>query len=75
MEENKTKKDTWEYKDRFYNLNNNKSPLTFRINSKHTARKPLMYFDKEKGHNRELRYATNMKSPFVDEQSLSLIHI
>jgi len=77
MEENKTKKDTWEYKDRFYNLNNNKSPLTFRINSKHTARKPLMYFDEAKGHNRELRYATNMKSPFVDEQSgpVTLGHI
>jgi hypothetical protein len=27
-----------------------------------------MYFDEEKGYNRELRYATNMRSPFVDEQ-------
>ena len=36
-----------------------------------------MYFDEAKGYNRELRYATNMKSPFVDEQvgSVTLGHI
>ena len=28
----------------------------------------MVYFDEEKGYNRELRYATNQKSPFVDEQ-------
>ena len=71
------KKDTWEIKDRYYHLMHSKSPLTFRINSKHSARKPLMYFDEAKGYNRELRYATNMKSPFVDEQvgSVTLGHI
>ena len=62
------KKETWEIKDRYYHLLNNNSPLTFRINSRHSTRKPLMYFDEEKGYNRELRYATNMRSPFVDEQ-------
>ena len=71
------KKDTWEIKDRYYHLLNGKSPLTFRINSKHSSRKPLMYFDEAKGYNRELRYATNMKSPFVDEQigSVTLGHV
>jgi len=71
------KKDTWEVKDRYYHLLHDKSPLTFRINSKHSSRKPLMYFDETKGYNRELRYATNMKSPFVDEQtgSATLGHI
>ena len=71
------KKDTWEIKDRYYHLLNDRSPLTFRINSKHSSRKPLMYFDQEKGYNRELRYATNMKSPFVDEQEgpVTLGHI
>ena len=36
-----------------------------------------MYFDEAKGYNRELRYATNMRSPFVDEQtgSATLGHI
>ena len=32
------KKDTWEIKDRFYHLLNDKSPLTFRINSKHSIK-------------------------------------
>ena len=73
MEETKTKspkvkKDTWEYKDRMYYLTGNKSPLTFTISSKHSLKKPLLYFDEEKGYNRELRYATNQKSPFADEQ-------
>ncbi|MDB4780179.1 hypothetical protein OAG46_00110 [Planctomycetota bacterium] len=62
------KKDTWEVKDRYYHLLNGQSPLTTRINSKHSSRKPLMWFDEEKQYNRELRYATNMKSPFMDEQ-------
>ena len=73
----KVKKDTWEIKDRYYHLLNGNSPLTFRINSRHSMRKPLMYFDEEKGYNRELRYATNMRSPFVDEQegTVTLGHI
>jgi hypothetical protein len=61
-------KDTGEVKDRYYHLLNGQSPLTPRINSKHSSRKPLMWFDEEKQYNRELRYATNMKSPFMDEQ-------
>ena len=66
--EKTTKKQTWEIKDRRYYLNNGKSPLTFTLSSKHSSSHPLMYFDKELGYSRELRYATNQKSPFVDEQ-------
>ncbi len=58
----------WEYKDRLYELGNGMAPLTYRVPTVHSARKPLLYFDEEKGYNRELRYATNQKSPFVDEQ-------
>ena len=61
-------KDTWEYKDRNYYLTNGKSPLTFTIPARHTRRYPLVWFDPEKGYERELRYATNQKSIFVDEQ-------
>jgi len=61
-------KDSWEVKDRFYYLTGNKSPLTFTIPSRHSRRYPLLWFDEEKGYNRELRYATNQRSPFVDEQ-------
>ena len=58
----------WEIKDRTYVLSDNKSPLTFTLGSKHSVKFPLLWFDPESGSQRELRYATNMNSPFVDEQ-------
>ena len=61
-------KPQWEYKDRTYFLITGKSPLIFTIHSKHSRNKPLLYFDKESGYQRELRYATNQKTPFADEQ-------
>jgi len=64
----KPTKPTWEIKDRNYYLKGNKSPLTFTIPSRHTIKHSLLYFDEEQGSQRELRYATNQKSPFVDEQ-------
>jgi hypothetical protein len=66
--EKETPVDKWEYKDRHYYLTGNKEPLTYTIPSKHTRRYPLVWFDPEKGYERELRYATNQKSIFVDEQ-------
>ena len=62
------KKDNWEIKDRRYFLQDNKSPLTLTIPSKHTRKHALLYFDESTGKQRELRYATNQDSPFVDEQ-------
>lgn len=64
----KPAKPEWEYKDRTYVLKGRKTPLVYAMNSKHTQRKPLLYFDKELGYQRELRYATNQPTPFVDEQ-------
>ena len=61
-------KDTWEIKDRTYRLVGNISPLSYTIQTKHTRKKPLLFWDEEKGINRELRYATNQNSVFVDEQ-------
>mgnify|MGYP000309252777 CR=1 FL=1 len=66
MSENKKQK--WEVKDRQYFLKNSFSPLTYRLNTKHTPQNSLLWYDEEKGYQRELRYATNQKSPFVDEQ-------
>lgn len=63
------KKPQWEIKDRTYLLNGLKTPLTYTIASRHTNRYPLLWFDKEKNEQRELRYATNQNSPLVDEQS------
>ncbi len=62
------KKPTWEIKDRLYTLKGTKKPLVFTIPSKHSAKKPLLWFDKEKGYQREIKYATNQPSVFVDEQ-------
>jgi hypothetical protein len=61
-------KPKWEYKERTYYLSTGKSPLIFTISAKHSGRKPLLWFDEESGYQRELRYATNQASPFVDEQ-------
>ena len=57
------------YKDKLYELVGNNTPVVNKIPSRHTRKQPLMWFDEEKGYNRELRYATNQKSPFVDEQT------
>jgi len=67
----------WEVKDRNYFLTGNKEPLTFKLGSRHTTRHPLLWFDPEKGYERELRYASNKRSPFADEQEgpVTLEHI
>ncbi len=61
-------KKSWEYKDKNYYLLGNKTPLTYTIPSRHSRRYPLVWFDPDLGYERELRYATNQKSVFVDEQ-------
>jgi hypothetical protein len=67
-QEVKPTKPSWEIKDRVYYLKNNKSPLTLTIPSRHTKKHSLLYFDKQTGKQREIRYATNQDSPLVDEQ-------
>lgn len=62
------KKPTWEIKDRTYLLKGNSTPLTFTLQSRHTRRYPLLYFDPETAEQKELRYATNHSSPFAQEQ-------
>ncbi len=64
----KPAKPSWEIKDRVYYLKGNKNPLTLTIPSRHTKKHSLLYFDKENGKQKEIRYATNQDSPFVDEQ-------
>ena len=58
----------WEHKDRLYEMTGNKKPLVWSVPTMHSAKKPLLWFDEEKGYQRELRYATNQQSCFVDEQ-------
>jgi hypothetical protein len=58
----------WEIKDRTYYLISERQPITYTLASKHGVRHPLLWFDEEKGYARELRYASNQPSPFIDEQ-------
>jgi len=61
-------RNTWEIKDRIYYLKGTDHPLTLTIPAKHTKKHALLYFDEGSGEQRELKYATNQASPFVDEQ-------
>lgn len=61
------KSDSFEFKDRVYILKGNQ-PVTFVLNVKHSENNPLQYFDPIEQRNRSIRYATNQKSPFEDEQ-------
>jgi|TARA_R100000935_G_scaffold57195_1_gene90598 hypothetical protein len=54
--------------DKIYKLTRNAAPLSLMLATRHTRRFPLLWFDPETEVNRELRYARNQKSPFVDEQ-------
>jgi len=62
------KEPEWEIKDRTYYLSGKHSPLTYKLNSRHTSRYPLLWFDEKTKEQYELRYATNQNSPLVSEQ-------
>ena len=64
----KTLKDTWVIKDRTYIIADNYSPLTYTLQSRHSLRYPLLWFNKETGEQEELRYATNQNSPLASQQ-------
>jgi len=55
-------------KNETYVLTNGKSPLAFMLATHHNKRNTLLYWDEEQQINRELCYAKNQKSIFVDEQ-------
>jgi hypothetical protein len=73
----KPSKPQWEIKDRTYYVAGTKQPLITTLPAKHTQKRSLLWFDPDKGYQRELRYATNQPSPFVDEQegAVTLEHI
>ena len=52
----------WEVKDRLYILKGSKRPITHMVKTAN-----LYYFDEEAGHERELKYCENQRTPFVDE--------
>jgi hypothetical protein len=57
----KPRKDTWEIKDRIYHLKG-KTPMSYLMKGS-----DIYYFDKEAGHERELKYTKNQTTCFVDE--------
>jgi len=61
-------KPTWEIKDRTYIIADGTSPITYTLQSRHSLRYPLLWFNKETGEQEELRYATNQNSPLVSQQ-------
>ena len=65
------KPSNWVLKDRTYLLKG-QAPLTYFVKSQ-----GFLHFDEEEGINREIRYATNQRSLFVDEQdkNVKLGHI
>jgi hypothetical protein len=64
----KTAKTKTVFTDKQYRLVQEIAPLSFMLPTRNSKRFPLMYFDDETGVNRSLRYASNQKSPFEDEQ-------
>jgi len=58
---------------RNYKLTAGVAPLSFMLPVRHSKRFSLLHFDDKTGVNRELRYARNQKSCFVDEQDNNAI--
>ena len=58
----KSKASDWQVKDRVYYLREGLSPLTYTIKSR-----GIYWFDEDMGYEREIKYTTNQKTPFVDE--------
>ena len=52
----------WEIKDRTYYLADNRSPLSYKLKTT-----DIYHFDEDKGYERELKYTSNQRTPFVDE--------
>lgn len=61
--------------DKVYKLTRDAAPLSLYIPSSGSRRKPLLWFDEEKGVNRVLRYSANQKSPFEDEQDDNVVRV
>lgn len=55
------------YTEKTYRLKRG-TPLSYTLPSRNHPRFPLLWFDEKQGSNRALRYASNQKSPFEDEQ-------
>ena len=64
----KTLKQKNQPKDKIYRLVSQAQPICYMLPTRHTHRQPLLVFDPKTNSNRALRFATNQKSFFEDEQ-------
>ena len=64
----KTLKEKSQPKDRIYKLTTQSTPICYMLPTRHTHRHPLLHFDPNLNTQRALRYASNQKSYFEDEQ-------
>jgi len=62
MTTKKANANTWQTKDRLYELKGNKIPPVYILKSKR-----LYWFDEEQGMEREIKYCRNQQTVFVDE--------
>ena len=72
MKKTKTQTPKWEIKDRIYELMGQTKPIVYILKSNN-----LLYFDKEKGYEREVKYSESQKTVFTDEMKgeVRLSHI
>tara|TARA_B100001939_G_scaffold20081_1_gene16508 strand:+ start:1777 stop:2535 length:759 start_codon:yes stop_codon:yes gene_type:complete len=56
------KQPKWEVKDKLYELNLRETPVVYKIKTR-----GILWFDEEKGYEREIKYCANQKTIFVDE--------
>ena len=68
VKEVQPKKPTWEIKDRTYILKGDTTPLRYILQARNSRRSPLLWFDEKTTEQKEIRYATNQNSVFVQEQ-------
>jgi len=61
-ETKKQVKPTWEIKDKLYELSSNETPISYMLKTR-----GILWFDEEKGYERELKYCENQKTVFQDE--------
>ena len=55
-------KPKWEIKNRLYELSTSETPIVYMLKSKN-----ILWFDEEKGYERELKYCENQKTVFAEE--------
>jgi len=51
-----------------YSLSGDSTPLSWKLPTRHTHRKSLLHYDEKKDESRALRYASNQRSFYEDEQ-------